>query len=105
MAANDQNKRIIQATIDELLVIEGGKAFFTVLNEKAQICSLFIVPTQKLCEIDQMLNKLLKWKGMDFNDGKPRGLYTDTWPNSKDYWEKRLGPNTEGALGLFHFNQ
>ena len=118
MAANDRNERIIQATtIDELLAIdhtfetlknyrlEGGKAIFTVLNEKAQICSLVIVPTQKLCEIDHMLNKMLKRKGMDFNDGKPRGLYTDTWPNNKEYWEKRLGPDTEGALGLFHYNQ
>ena len=118
MAANDRNEQIIQATtIDELLAIdhtfetlknyrlEGGKAIFTVLNEKAQICSLVIVPTQKLCEIDHMLNKMLKRKGMDFNDGKPRGLYTDTWPNNKEYWEKRLGPDTEGALGLFHYNQ
>ena len=118
MAANDRFDRMIQATsIGELLAIdhtfetlknyrlEGGKAIFTVLNEKGQICTLGIVASQKLQEVDHLLNAMLKRKGMNFNDGKRRGLYTDTWPNSETYWIKRLGPNTKGTLGLFHFNQ
>lgn len=118
MAAKDRYERTVQsASIHELLAIdhtyetlknyrlEDGKAIFTVLNEKGQICSLVIVASEKLEEVDHMLKMMLKRKEMNFNDGKKRGLYTDTWPNKKEYWEKLFGPNITGVLGLFHFQQ
>lgn len=118
MSANDRHERIIQATtIEELMAIDwtfetlknyrlvGDKAIFTVFNERGKICNLVIVPSEKLSEIDHMLKTMLRRRKINFNDGKRRALYTDTWPNSKDYWEKSLGPNTKGTLGLFHFGK
>lgn len=118
MSANDRHERIMQSTrIEELMAIDwtfetlknyrlvGAKAIFTILNEKGQICSFVIVPTEKLAEVDHMLIAMSSRRGINFHDGKPRGLYTDTWPNSKTYWDKRLGPATRGTLGLFHFGK
>jgi hypothetical protein len=31
-------------------------------------------------------------------------MYSDTWPNKRDYWES-VFPGIEGLLGLFHFEK
>jgi len=34
----------------------------------------------------------------------PQAMYSDTWPNKKEYWEGLI-PNVKGRLGLFHFEK
>ena len=75
------------------------------MNERNLICNMVIVGSGHTSEIDHSMRMMTqKRSGMKKHHDK-RAFYTDTWPNSNKFWERHLGSNTEGKLGLFHYQK
>eukprot|EP00980_Cylindrotheca_fusiformis_P023779 scaffold10972_cov59-Cylindrotheca_fusiformis.AAC.2 len=116
VAAKDRYERILQsAKIKELAAVDhtfatlknyrlpGAKAVFTLMNEEGMICQMVCVPSEKIQDVDHMLQTMQKRRPQAFSGRF--ALYTDTWPKNKEYWDAKFGKSVEGRLGLFHFIQ
>ena len=110
----ERNKRELQAvtvTEDELVAIDwtfqtvknynlpGAKALFTMnKGSTKEIVNLALVSSTSVTEISHLLTKSIQ-KRREF---KPKGLYSDTTPHNKTYWQSLFGPQLVVLLGLFH---
>jgi hypothetical protein len=67
-------------------------------TDTGKIAALGIVESTKASQVFHLVRQVLSRPNF-----LPRGLWTDTWPKGKVYWEAMLGETIHGRLGLFHF--
>jgi hypothetical protein len=77
----------------------GATACWDVATSTGEIACAVLVPTTKTIHLSHAAMQLAKRDGFS-----PKALYSDTWPNKKEYWES-LFPGIEGRLGLFHYEK
>jgi hypothetical protein len=77
----------------------GAKACWDAATSTGEIACAVLVPTTKTIHLSHAAMQLARREGFS-----PRAMYSDTWPNKKEYWEA-VFPNIEGRLGLFHFEK
>jgi hypothetical protein len=108
----DRYEREIQSvTTDSVIAIDwtfqicknytlgaGAKACFTMCTETGEIAALGIVNSTACSQVSHMLQEIIA-KRPTF---RPRIIYTDTWPNSREFWTNVFGLLLVGRLGLFH---
>lgn len=77
----------------------GAKAAWDVATETGEIASAVLVSSSKTEDFAHAAQQLMKRP--TFN---PKVMYSDTWPNKKEYWY-HVCPGLEGRLGLFHYQK
>jgi len=77
----------------------GAKAIWDAATSTGEIASIVCVPTTKTIHFSHAARQLMERPRFS-----PQAMYSDTWPNKKEYWEDLI-PNVKGRLGLFHFQK
>jgi len=75
----------------------GAKAAWDAASQTGEIASVVLVRSTKTEDFAQAAQQLLN--RLHF---KPKVMYSDTWPNKKEFWNKK---GIDGKLGLFHYQK
>jgi hypothetical protein len=68
------------------------------MTETTETAGVVIVPTTSVQDTAHFMEQMIRRRKCF----QPRGMYTDTWPHNKDFWEMMFGDTLQGRLGLFH---
>jgi hypothetical protein len=78
----------------------GGNYIHNVFVHTGECASSVLVKTTEAIEIAHQVEGVARRPNFC-----PKLLYSDTWPNNKEFWEMLFGPQVLGRLGLYHFMQ
>ena len=78
----------------------GIDGLWDVATETGEIACAVLVPSTKTSDFSHAAKQLTLR-----NHFNPKAMYSDTWPCKSEYWERLLGHEVKGRLGLFHFIQ
>jgi hypothetical protein len=68
------------------------------MTETSESAGVVIVPTTGVADAAHFFEQMIRCR----KHFQPHGMYTDTWPHNKDFWEMMFGDTIQGRLGLFH---
>jgi len=75
----------------------GAKAAWDAATQTGEIASVVLVRSTKTQDFAHAAQQLLKQEHF-----KPTVMYSDTWPNKKEFWQQQ---GLDGRLGLFHYQK